>query len=130
MKNLIYTFILIIGLTTISCEKEKEKSKLSLLKKTWIHSYEEGYDVYRPSDYKKFPDSRFRGVFDFRNNNECSYLVLAPNDGHYMEEGTWKFDEKNNALTIRTKQSKILYNFQVLEVTENILRIENLNFIE
>ncbi len=130
MKNLIYTFILVIGLITISCEKEKEKSKLSLLKKTWEHSYEEGYDVYRPSNYKKFPDSRFRGVFVFRDNDECSYFVLAPNDAHYAEKGTWKFNEKKNTLIILNKQSKILYHWKILELTENILRVKDINIIE
>ncbi len=130
MKKLIYTFILLIGLTTVSCEKEKDKSKLYLLKRTWVHSYEEGYDIYRPSDYKKFPPSWFRQTFGLRDGYKCSYLVSAPNDGHYMEEGTWRFDEKKNILTILNRGLEVVTCFEILELKEDILKVKNRGVVE
>jgi len=125
---------LVIALSTAimftSCEKDKNTNHISLLKKSWTHSYEENtseiYDVYRPSDYKDFPASWFRQVFYFKDNNVCDYLVLAPNDAHYMEKGNWEYDEKTNNIKVMNMKYDILYELEIIELRDDLLKIKNL----
>ena len=93
--------------TLISCSKEKINNRN--LKGCWIHSHEENYETYRPCNYKEYPESRFRFTFDLMKNNKCEYLFLAPDDTHYMEEGTWNLDKENNILELNNEKYKITH---------------------
>jgi len=125
-------YLIILGILNVflftNCEKEKI-SDLDLIERSWIHSHEEdgenGYSIYRPSDYKEFPPSWFRQYFDFKDNNVCSYLVLAPNDAHYIQEGVWKYDESNNIIKIMSG-TDVIFEFQILELNKNILKLKML----
>ncbi len=126
-------FIALVVLTSlafVNCEDKtasnEETSTTSLLKKdVWEHSYEESLNTYRPLSYN-LPISRYRQSFHFEDNNVCTYSVLAPDDGHYSKEGRWEFNEENKNLTIFDENSKILYDFKIVELTENILKVENI----
>ena len=63
---------------------------------SWTNSFEEEtinheIEIFRPSNYKEFPKSRYREGLIFAQDSNCSYLVLAPNDGHYFQNGKWSF---------------------------------------
>ncbi|PID89224.1 MAG: hypothetical protein CSB01_03115 [Bacteroidia bacterium] len=112
----------------LSCEKDNGTNTIqtSLLQKTWLHSYEEGDNIYRPNDYTDFPPSRYRQYFAFQKNNICSYSVLAPNDAHYDEKGEWKFNPNDNILEIKNSKAEVLYRFKILELKTDILKVESI----
>ncbi len=122
--------LLIIFFLLLSCKKDNENNtiQISLLKKTWVHSYEESYNIYRPSDYMDFPPSRYRQSFTFKDNNVCYYSVLAPDDRHYREEGKWKLDANTNFLEVTNSKSEVLHRFKIVELNKNILKVEPYRF--
>ncbi len=125
MKTLKF-FLIILSFLLISCEKDNEiqNIQVSFLKQTWLHSYEESYNIYRPNDYKDFSPSRYRQSFTFKDNNICSYSVCAPNDAHYDENGKWNLNTDSNILEIRNSKSKVLYKFKIIDLNKNLLKIE------
>jgi hypothetical protein len=131
MEKLFYKVIILsIAIILTCCEKEKDTFQISMLKKSWTHSYEENtsenYDIYRPSDYKIFPASHFRHVFYFKDNNVCDYLVLAPDDAHYMEEGIWEFNEKTNIIRVMNMESDILFKLEIIELSDDLLKLKKI----
>lgn len=117
-----------IMMITISCEKEDEVDPTSLVHQRWIESYEdktsEEIEIYRAGDYKDFPPSRYRQVFYFNDNSGCKYSILAPDDGHYMANGRWKFNDKTSMITIFNLDSEIIYELEIVDLTNNILKLK------
>lgn len=111
----------------VSCEENFVADDRELLTKSWSHSYEESTSdsiaLYRPSNFKKFPGSMFRQVFDFRENDRCQYLVLSPDDGHYMEDGRWQFDETDRTVTLMNMVMDTVFRFRVVELHDDLLKI-------
>lgn len=110
------------------CEDEKNEVTLeSVLKGSWTQSYEEQtsveIEIFRHSNSKDFPLSRYRQVFIFEENNQCQYLVLAPNDAHYVESGFWEFDEKSNIIKIFNLNFELLFQFEAVEFTDSLLKL-------
>ena len=126
-KIIIVIFSLIMTMSFYNCN---EITPEVFLQKSWSRSYEEEISkeiqIYRPSNYKEFPPSRYRQVFEFEANNVCKYLVLAENDGHYMENGKWEYDESTKIIKIFSSTSEILYEFKVVELTNNLLKLESI----
>ncbi len=92
---------IIIGLITltISCDSndlDLNSNYPNELINVWLESYEEDYGIYRPTDYRTFPESLYRQYYKFMENNECEYLVLSPVDAHYIENGFWEYIEGEN----------------------------------
>ncbi|PIE86174.1 MAG: hypothetical protein CSA05_01855 [Bacteroidia bacterium] len=118
--------LIILSFLFISCEKDNEikNTQVSLLKQTWLHSYEESFNIYRPIDYQNFTGSRYRQFFTFKDNNICSYSVCAANDAHYGENGKWNLNTDNNILEIRNLKSEVLYKFRIIELDEDLLKVE------
>lgn len=103
----------------------------SPLYKCWIDSHEENEKgskilIYRPCDYyKRFTSSRFRAKFEFNKNGQCSFLVLAPDDAHYMTTGSWKFiDNQRSILIIKDTAGKIVYQYKIVSVSNDMLKLE------
>ena len=123
-------YLNISGKSILFTYSELEKVfDLDLIKGSWLHSQEEdtedGYLIYRPSDYKEFPPSRFRQYFEFKDNNVCSYLVLAPNDAHYVQEGVWEYNESTNIIKIMSEKD-VIFELQIFELNKNILKLRML----
>jgi len=110
-------------------EQEQVFNLLDLTEGSWIHSWEEDDEnscsIYRPSDYKEFPPSRFRQYFEFKENNVCSYLVLSPDDAHYIQDGVWEYDESTNIITIMS-ETDVIFEFQIIELDKNMLKLRML----
>ncbi|MBL4625478.1 MAG: hypothetical protein JKY42_10110 [Flavobacteriales bacterium] len=122
MKPLLIALSVILGLSTISSAQVNEK----LLLNKWVDSREEqtnvkGEQIYRPFNFKDFPPSRFRQVFEFKKNGECSYLYLHPTDRHTMEPGTWTFNPDKNLITIKDAKGKETYLITVIELEKDKL---------
>jgi hypothetical protein len=96
------------------------------LTKSWTHSYEEGDGTYRPTGSKKFPPSRFRAVYVFKDEGKCEWLALSPTDAHRMTSGTWKIDEKDPRLIhiYGANKDKPVKSLQVVELKDDLLRIK------
>lgn len=114
-----------------SCEKDDEDDQIVMLHKTWIESHEEktseAIEIYRPGDYKDFPFSWYRQAFNFGDNNQCDYSVLAANDGHYMESGSWEYNDTTNIIQIFNSGSDLIYEFEVVELTHELLKLKAKN---
>lgn len=122
---LLIVLIVLLSLFKIACKSDAEDEK-DLLRKNWIHSYEEDTTdtmIFRPSNYKKFTSSRFRQVFEFKNDDYCQYLVQAPNDDHYMESGKWQYDSSENKIQIESLDNKKVFDYRVIQLKKNILAI-------
>ncbi len=122
-------FLLVI---LFSC---KEKSNpvnsevdYSYFYKSWTNSNEEQIindptNIFRPNDYKEFPITWYRETLIFNQDNTCSYLVLAPNDGHYFQNGKWNLiDQENNIIAIFDSTDTIYKKFQITELKQDILK--------
>lgn len=129
-KNIFLTIGLLSSLLISSCEKEKEtvNQPNSLLMKSWTHSYEENteqdIEIYRPSDYLEFPMSWYRQIYIFGENNFCQYRVLAPNDAHYMKNGSWEYLENKQIIDIFNEDHEIIFELEVVELSEDILKLK------
>jgi hypothetical protein len=123
-KIIIVVFSLIMIMSLYKCSEDTPEV---FLQKSWSRSYEEEISkeiqIYRPSNYKEFPPSRYREVFEFEANNVCRYLILAENDGHYMENGKWEYNESTKIIKIFNSNSEIKYEFEVVELTNDLLKL-------
>lgn len=129
MKKLIFLPVVLASIViTVSCEKDDEVDQISLIDQKWIESYEEKtseeIEIYRPGHYEDFPPSWYRQFFFFKNNNVCEYSVLAPNDGHYTASGSWAYTERTKIIKIFSSDSEILYEFQIVEVANDLLKLK------
>lgn len=127
-KIIILTLLFAAGVIITGCKNNHNTIQKSLLEKSWTQSSEESmpgeFEVYRPSDYKELPPSRYRQIFNFRDNDLCEYLVLEANDRHTLKNGSWEFDEKTNILKISNENFEVLYEFEVIELGDDMLKLK------
>lgn len=96
------------------------------IKKEWYHSYEEEIDsikIYRPSDYKEFPPTRFRQRYILEDNNVCQYFVLDSKDAHYYESGYWNYLAENQILQILDSNSSLVDEYKILALRTDLLKM-------
>ena len=126
MKNTLFVFLFLWLFP--ACSDDLPVIDTSQLQQNWTRSREEetpaSPHIYRPSDYKTFPAARFREVFQLQEDGVCTFWVLAPNDAHYFTTGIWQFNQKKNILVIEDQSLDIRYRFKVLELSENLLRMD------
>ncbi len=126
MKKLTFLFVLFLSLQSFG--QKLDINKLDLLG-CWTDSREENtitnISVYRPCDFKTFPASRFRFKMDLQEDGTCSWFYLAPNNGHFMKDGTWTFNKEKKVLRIFNLNNEEVKSFIIEQVDENILKIEN-----
>ena len=128
---LLLTILLAVGISMTSCKNNQTSDQKKLLEKSWTHSSEESkageFEIYRPSDYKEFPVSRYRQVFNFKDNDQCKYLALEANDAHDMKDGKWELDGKANNIKIYNAHSELLYEYIIIELKDDLLKIKAIN---
>ena len=126
---LVMLLVFSFGCDSIS-DNNQESTNLNLLKKEWIHSYEEETElvkIFRPSDYKDFPASHYRQSFLFGDENYCKYFVLDAADAHYYEEGTWEFKDNDNLVVIYDSTNHIIHQLEIIELSEDLLKCIYIN---
>lgn len=130
MKNLTKTLALLFSILLLfACNKSEElkDNPEQLLLKTWVHSLEEetqkNLHIFRPSDFKEFPPTWFRQTFTLRNDKTCQYLVLAPNDGHYFEEGFWVYEDSSKSLKIFDKNHKAVLHYTIMYLDNELMEL-------
>jgi len=120
----------IITLLVITFQVSGQQITRSDLLGCWTDSREENIQganvsIYRPCDYKDFPMSRYRFRMILQSDSVCSWLVLSPDDGHFMQDGSWTFNEQNNELALYDMKGKKVFRFIITAVDDNILKIKN-----
>jgi hypothetical protein len=115
----------------ISCKKSTEPSEFDIqdLYNTWVHSYEEqnNQKVFRPIDYKEFPASRFRMKYIFKENNLCQWLVLAMDDAHYLQSGTWVQEKSSIFISDSNGTLQENISFSIINLKQKLLEIAPIN---
>ena len=100
-----------------SCKQAETNPTLFL--NCWIHSYEEDISDeiknYRPCDYLEFSPSRYRNSFNLEESGSCTFSVLAANDAHYNENGTWNYNAETKILQIQNEDNVVVNEFEVIE---------------
>ncbi len=81
--------------------------------------------VFRPSDFKKFPPSRFRFKMELNEDGSCKYLYLHPTDRHRMVSGKWDYDTKTQTLKILDVNGKIIKSYKVTKADKDLLLLRN-----
>ena len=129
--------LIILAVIFVSCkEKTNPVSSdvdFSYFTTSWTNSYEEETinhetEIFRPSNYKEFPLSRYREKLTFAQDSNCSYLVLAPNDGHYFKNGKWSFENRENNIVQILDTSGVAYKkFQIVELKQDLLKLIVIN---
>lgn len=94
----------------------------------WVDSVEEypvdaDVKIFRPCNFKVFPPSRYRYRLELKANSLCSWLFLAPNDAHYMINGTWTYDSDTKLLKIFDGSVTTVKQFMVVGVGKDILKM-------
>lgn len=95
----------------------------------WVDSGEEyqansDVKIFRPCDFKVFPPSRYRYKLELKAHSLCSWLYLAPNDAHYMVNGTWTYDDNTKVLKIFDGSVTNVKQFTVIEVGKDVLKMK------
>ena len=131
--NTLKYLLLFLPLVLISCNDESNTVTsvwdYGYLTASWTNSYEEetasnSTKIFRLSNYRDFPSSRYREMLIFSQDGNCSYLVLASNDGHYLEYGKWIIVDYDKHIIEILKPSGAHYkNFQVVELSKDLLKI-------
>lgn len=120
---------IVLAATLFICCQKDGAADLEAIKGHWVHAYEEegseGYAVYRPHEFQEFPASRFRHAFHFKDNDTCSFLVLAPDDRHYFQDGNWQYDEATGIVRV-SDGTYVIYEFRIVELTDDLLKVEML----
>jgi hypothetical protein len=129
--------LIIIPFIIIGCSKgtlEQAEIEMKYLHNTWIHAFEEqrnsSNQIYRPIDYKTFPSSWFRMKYIFAGDNSCQWLVLAADDGHYLQSGTWVQSRYNEFLILIYDSTGVLQkdlSFVIVDLQYNLLEIAPIN---
>lgn len=132
MKSGIFIIVLIGLFSLFFCEscasaKENLNPDSDLLLNCWRHAYEEETGpeekVYRPCDYTNFPPSRYRATYEFLAEGACRYSVLAPNDAHYMESGSWVYLEEEGQVQLFNSSNELVETLDVLGLKADRLTI-------
>ena len=104
------------------------KIDVELLIKAWTHSREEDEGVegkvFRLSNSKTFPPSRFRQKYQFNKDGTCKVLYLHPSDAHRMVAGKWTIDDDNPRVINIDCPKSGKKTLEVLELTDKLLRVK------
>ncbi|HIO91874.1 MAG TPA: hypothetical protein EYG68_03410 [Leucothrix mucor] len=93
----------------------------------WIDSREENStnsvsNIYRPSNFKTFPASRFRMAYTFRKNGTCTYRWLSPIDKHTSKLCTYTYSK--GKVQLFDSMQKKLEILRIVSLSANKLVIQ------
>ena len=111
-----------------------EDVDLTHLLQSWMRSYEEeprtpteSVHLFRPGGFEDFPPSRFRMRYIFSEDGRCEWFFLHPADAHFMKQGTWEADPRDNRIILIYDTNGTLVesvSFRIVEIEEDLLRVE------
>ena len=97
----------------------------------WVHSQEEDpednyhIDIFRPSNYKEYPPSRFRMEYHFKEDSVLEWLYLSPIDAHHFKTGKWWIEYEENPL-LKAEMDSLISTFEILELNDSTLVLEKI----
>ena len=107
---------------------DPDSGGLKNLHQSWTHSYEEekkdSGSIFRPTNYKVFPTSRFRLRMVFFPDGYFLWLYLAPDNRHYLMSGHWTLDPREKDVIHIRGDLGGQSSFRILELKKDLLRIE------
>lgn len=83
--------------------------------------------VFRPTDYKTFPPSRFRFKMELAKDGTCKYLSLSPTDRHAMVDGIWNYEAETQTLVIMTPKGKVVKSYTIENAEKELLLLKGIN---
>jgi len=98
---------------------------------SWTDSREEGSLnpnglVFRPTDYKTFPPSRFRFKMELAKDGTCKYLNLSPTDRHAMVDGIWNYEAESKTLVLMTTKGKVIKSYTISKADNALLLLSEI----
>ena len=123
MQKISY-LIIAVSFLTFSCEDELSSTQMPeiLKERTWVHNHEEDREdlaIYKPADVVTLPLSWYRQTYLFYSDKACDYLVLAPNDAHYIETGYWTYEE--GVIRVFNAQDELQHSLEVVNWSNTAL---------
>ena len=120
--------LFLLSLTSGGCTSENKSAPDPLMLNCWTNAFEEegqnNIRIFRPCATHTFPAARYRNTFTLKENGVVEYSVLAPNDAHTIEEGKWSYDPQTKKLRISNNENVPVYDYEVLEINEDLLRLK------
>jgi hypothetical protein len=102
----------------------------SNLLQSWTHSFEEQTDsiqIFRRTNSRQFPVSRFRQIYVFEADSTCNYLTVGTNDFTYMVPARWSIISRSDRiLAIFDTTGNLHYRFKLVELQQDLLRFIDL----
>ena len=118
--------LFVLSMVSLGCLENQMPNELPPeIFKHWIHSREEDTEdvrVYRPSDYK-FPPSRGREGFEFKENGEFIWYGIGPTDRPQKIPGTWTSEGKNQIRVSLEAPRQDSYTMQIVSCDERLLKV-------
>lgn len=130
MKHSLILVSSIFILWIFACNEDQMNTTIdpSLLVNCWKHSYEEevndDFNIYRPCIFGEPLPSRYRHMFDLRQDHQAEYSVLAPNDAHTTMVGTWNYNSATRMLQILDSNGEIAHEYEIIAVESERLLIQ------
>lgn len=129
MKYASLLCILCFLLLANTCKK-KETFESQLLRKTWLHSFEEDQSdiiTYRPNTYD-FPPSRGRTGFALEEGGIIKQYNIAPTDGLVEQIGKWEFTDNREILVTIPGNGKPdeRYTIEIISLKDEVLKLRKL----
>jgi hypothetical protein len=125
-------WIPLVAMIVLACSEHKSnliipQEDYSDLFQSWTHSFEEQTDsvqIFRPTNSRQFPISRFRQILEFHSDSTCNYLAVGTNDYTYMVAARWSIISHNDRiLAIFDTTGELAFRFKVVELQQDLLRL-------
>ena len=115
--------LFILSLTSTACKSKSGVTSDALFLKCWANAFEEeqgqsNIRIYRPCATHTFPAAHYRHTFTLKEDGVAEYSVLAPNDAHTTETGSWAYHLGPKKLWIGNVE------YEVLEINEDLLKLK------
>ncbi|HET8859479.1 MAG TPA: hypothetical protein VFM92_06085 [Marivirga sp.] len=122
MKHFIL-FLFLFSILTSACNEVGNDS----LKKCWVFSeISNGFHIYYPCGDERIQVSRFNPSYNFLDNNKCEYLVLSPNDAHFLTDGFYNFDPETSILTVESSDNELVAKLKIISLSSTEMRVRDL----
>ncbi|MFQ3212923.1 MAG: DNA polymerase III alpha subunit [Marivirga sp.] len=113
-----YSVLFLAILFLVGCGK----TDYADLHKCWAQlENDDGKEIYILCNDPSLSADRYRQSYSFNKQGRCDYKVLASNDAHFIEEGTYKLKDNNAILEINDNKGDRLVSFEILNLSENEL---------
>jgi len=128
--KIVAIILVFIILAFSNCSPKNNCSKINLdqLYNSWAYESEDdvtGVVSFLPKR-QNMRRRRFTQTYEFLKNSSCNFSVLAPNDAHYVSEGSWFLDSKTCKLQVKNPDNIVVSEFIIVHLSEEKLQLREL----